>query len=459
LAWLGGCGDDASAQPCHTDQDCTSLPCSSGSIPLCGDNQQCTCAMEIPLGHVGRYSSLSLSGADAVISAYNDTYGDLMVGHVTPPGIVRDWQFVDGVPMGPVVLPKSNVRGGIRAAGDDVGRYTSLSTGNDGNPRIAYCDTTHGTLKLAIGDGASWKTHVVDAPTSMNDPIGWWASLVLGADGTPSIAYYADRPQADGSHTTELRFAQAMTPMPTQPSDWMTTVVASSTIPAPPGGTTPPSEEWPMGVGLFPALAHLSSGRPVIAFYDRQWGNLMLATGNAATGGTFTVQILDGQDAMGNDTGDVGMFPSIGVDSTDTIHVTYQGSAIGDLRYVNTRDAAVEIVDDGYRIDGHNAEGLDEPVLHFVGADSALVVQGPVRMVAYQDATSHELLASTRKTDGTWQRDSIAGSNPDDGAFGFFTQAQPTQAGTVVISSYVTNQRRRPPQFYVQVFTRPLGLP
>src|SRR5207244_13142774 len=127
-------------------------------------------------------------------------------------------------------------------------------------------------------------------------------------------------------------------------------------------------------------------------------------------------------------------FPSRPVDAADSIHITYQGVAPGDLRYFNTHDNRVEIVDDGFRIDGTNAEGLDQPVLHFVGASSSLVLQGAVRMVVYQDATSHELLASVRKTDGTWQRDSIAGSNPDDGAFGFFAQAQPTSNGNAVIS-------------------------
>src|SRR5262249_40074561 len=155
----------------------------------------------------------------------------------------------------------------------------------------------------------------------------------------------------------------------------------------------------------------------------------------------------------------VGMFPSLSVDAADSIHVTYQGVAPGDLRYLNTHDNRVEVVDDGYRIDGTNAEGLGEPVLHFVGASSSLVLSGAVRMVVYQCATSHEFLTAVRKPDATWQRDSIAGSNPDDGAFGFFAQAQPTPMGNAVISSYVINQRLRPPQFYVQVFTRPLVVP
>ena len=81
---MTGCGDDATGQPCQIDADCASIPCSG--LPLCADNQQCTCANEIPLGHVGQYSSLGLDGTQALISAYNESYGDLMLGRVTPPG-------------------------------------------------------------------------------------------------------------------------------------------------------------------------------------------------------------------------------------------------------------------------------------------------------------------------------------------------------------------------------------
>ncbi|HJZ86073.1 MAG TPA: hypothetical protein VKN99_12930, partial [Polyangia bacterium] len=141
---VAGCGDEITTTPCTTDSDCSALPCATGALPLCGDDRQCTCAMEIPLGHVGRFSSVATAGGQALVSAYNDTYGDLMLGQVAPPGVIRDWQFIDGVPAGPVVLPQSNVRGGIRAAGDDVGRYTSIAIGPSQQPLIAYYDVTHG---------------------------------------------------------------------------------------------------------------------------------------------------------------------------------------------------------------------------------------------------------------------------------------------------------------------------
>jgi hypothetical protein len=66
---------------------------------------------------------MTLIGPDAYVAAYNNDYGDLMIGHITPPGVVQGWDFVDGVPDGPPDITNSHNRGGISDKGDDVGRY------------------------------------------------------------------------------------------------------------------------------------------------------------------------------------------------------------------------------------------------------------------------------------------------------------------------------------------------
>jgi hypothetical protein len=465
-----GCSDEPSTRPCTSDEQCADLPCASGSLALCAENQQCTCASEIPLGRVGRFSAVALAPTgEAFVSAYNDTYGDLMLGHLTPPGVVRDWEFVDGVPDGPVVLPQTSIRQGIRAAGDDVGRYTALATGADGQPCIAYQDLTHGALRFARRDPAGgWHIHVIDSGEggedqggdtgSGNRTVGRFASLSLAPSGAPGVAYFVDTVRSDGAQSTELRFAQARQGAPQSGADWSITRVDGANLAAPPPDAAPAAPELPDGVGLFPSLGRLADGRPVIAYYDHQRGNLVLATGASAGGGRFTLAILDGEDGSGRDTGDVGLYPSLAVEAGDILHVTYVDAPHAALHYLNTRDHAVEIVDDGYRVDGKNAEGLDQPVFHFVGDDSALALYGGGRLVVYQDATSHELLAAVRGPAGTWTHTSIAGSAPDDGAFGFYTRL--AQSGTTaIISSYVINQRARPPQFFVQLFTHTLSTP
>ena len=73
--------------------------------------------------------------------------------------------------------------------------------------------------------------------------------------------------------------------------------------------------------------------------------------------------------------------------------------------------------------------------------------------VAYQDATSHELLLATRKSDGTWQRESIAGNtDPWPGAYGFFASAVLAD-GNVVMSTWVINQPED--DNWVEVFSKP----
>jgi hypothetical protein len=446
---LFGCGDDT--QSCKQDADCASLPCAASSIAMCADNQLCECSSTVPLGRIGQDSSLAVAGGQALVSAYNDTYGDLMLGRVTPPGVVTDWEFVDGVPDGPVVLPQSMVRHGIRAAGEDVGHHTAIAATPDGQARIAYYDATNGALKLALSAGHGWTLVRVDGGP-MGSAVGRFIAMSLRpSDQAPGIAYYADLAQPDGSHRTELRFAQARTAEPGSASDFTITVIATATLAAPvAAGDLPP------GTGLFPAIARLADGRPVIAFYDRARGNLMLATAANADGASFALRILDGEDAMGRDTGDVGLHPALAIEQGDVVSIVY-GDAIRDqLLYVSAQGPRVELVDDGFRIDGKNAAGLDQPVDHFVGADNALVAGLGLWIAAYQDQTSHELLTAIRGADGRWTRHSLAGANPDDGAFGFFTSMQRT-AGSAYISSYVVNQRTRPPKFFVQVFAQPLG--
>jgi hypothetical protein len=98
------------------------------------------------------------------------------------------------------------------------------------------------------------------------------------------------------------------------------------------------------------------------------------------------------------------------------------------------------VVDDGYRIVGTTEDGLPKPEFHFVGDDSAVVLTTAGPVIAYQDATTHELLFAQRNGSGLWEHITIAGAEtPFEGGYGFYAAAKP-DGEEVVMSTWVISQ-------------------
>lgn len=477
-----GCGCDNKNQ-CKIDDDCAKLQCEAGQVPACMGSM-CGCLPDIEPGDVGRFSSMTMIGLDAYVAAYNNNYGDLMIGHITPPGVVAGWDFVDGVPDEAPEIANSHNRGGISSKGDDVGRYTSIATSSFSEPIIAYYDKTHGALKFASFGAIRWHNHTVDvgvgSPSSGGDDIGKWASMTVGPDGNPAIAYSAwVKKGPSGEAESQLRWAQAKTPNPTSSSDWTVTVVDSrlaSSNGAPPtdmgapgpdmamppvdmAGTTPPVDLIPEGIALFASAARKADGSPGIAYYDRTRGNLRFVEWNTSNNSWNKPQILDGEDAMGNDLGDVGLYTSLTYDAAGTAHISYENSTKDSLIYINSKTKMPEVVDDGYHPkDEQTQDGIDSPVWHLVGDSSAIQEQSGNIVVAYQDSTVLMLRMAIRGQDGKWTKQFVAGHTmPFRGAYGFYANLK-VIAGQAVVSSYAINQQLNIPSFYVEVFGVSLGL-
>lgn len=447
------CGDTPTGDSCSVDADCAAS-CGAGKVPLCIDGM-CHCADDIPVGRIGRYSDLATTpDGRAYVSAYNETHGDLMVAEVLESGRIpdEDWVFVDGVPEGPVVLPQSDVRGGIKAAGEDVGLYTSIAAAPNGDLYVSYFDATTSSLKFAGRFGGDWRTMIVDKGAPITDPelggedTGRYSAISVSlADGRPAIAYMATVFEGSGIGRTELRFARARLPQPFATSDWDLWIVDQAPIP-PMEPDQPAPVELPEGVGLFVAMARLSDGAPILAYYDRQNGDLKVAVFDQGNNIFKDPEIVDGADGS-----DVGWYPSVAVSPDDTVHISYVDAGRDNLLYVNLRDRVPEIVDDGYRIDGTTPDGLPRPVYHFVGDDSGIVATGSVLAVAYQDATGHELVLATRDpATSAWNRETIAGAEePFRGAYGFYAAAK-LGGQHIIMSSFVVNQKEY--DAWVEVF-------
>jgi hypothetical protein len=413
--------------------------CPEGTIPICG-NMECLCADDVPLGRIGQYSEMSLAAnGTAYVSAYNSTHGDLMVARATEAGRIPDeaWEFVDGVPDGPVIVEGSKVRGGIFEPGEDVGLYTDVAVDENGAALVSYFDGDGVGLKFAANTGGVWHAHHVETGSPMGDPelgyrvLGQYTAITLRrSDGHPGIAYFAQ--EDDGSQlTTRVKFAQANIREPRSASDWTIHVVDTAVLPSSPD---PDYLTIPEGVGLFVNAARLSDGSPVVVYYDRLNGDLKLSRFDPASGGFTAPVVLDGADS------DVGWYPGLAVDSADTVHVSYVSASNDDLLYVNTADNLPVLVDDGYRIVGQTVDGLPKPEFHFVGDDSSVVITAAGPMIAYQDATWHELLLAHKDASGIWQHMTIAGNeDPFVGGYGFYATSA-YDGSDVVMSTWVVDQ-------------------
>ncbi|MGE3545018.1 MAG: MYXO-CTERM sorting domain-containing protein, partial [Kofleriaceae bacterium] len=434
------CGEPTE-KACEVAADCGPDFCEEGELPFCVEGT-CVCDSDIPAGRVGPYSDVA-TGADGSIwvSAYAQTHGDLVVAKVDP-GRVPDeaWEWVDGVPEGPVIIPDSKIRGGIDAAGADVGMYTSIAVANDGTPMVTYFDRDTGSLKFAAKAGGAWQIHTIEEGTGTIEGagvvVGMYTSLTLRSDDNrPGVAYLAHVRDGAGARA-EVRYAAAQTPQPGSSADWMTWVIDTAPLPAG-DPENPPLYPLPEGLGLFIDSARMPSQAPVVVYYDRAAGDLKLAKFNTQAGQFADPVVLDGSGDI-----DAGWSPSVQVDATGKVHVAYVGATADDLKYItDAENAKTEIVDDGYRIVGVTVDNLPKPEFHLVGDDASLVlVGGMMPMIAYQDATTHELLLANRMTDGTWTHISIAGAtDPWPGGYGYFV-SDAMRGNEIVMSTWVINQ-------------------
>ena len=137
------------------------------------------------------------------------------------------------------------------------------------------------------------------------------------------------------------------------------------------------------GTGLFVQARRDSQGNLVLVYYDREEGDLKMATGSP---GAWQVSFIDGNDP----TTDVGQFATAALGSDDSVHVAYVDAINDRLLYKHVAGGSVpmtaDVVDDGTRADGPHSVGG--------GANLALDVNGSPRVV-YQDQNTADLEVAT----------------------------------------------------------------
>ena len=468
------------------------------SCEISGPDCECQELPPLPIGDVGVHLSAA-AGPDGTIyvAAFNRTYDDLMVGQVLD-DLSIEWWFVDGVPeTGTVAGSLNGPRGGITDGGRSVGRYTGIGVDGDGNLHVAYYNETDKRLDYARGtsngSGFDWTFSIVDDA----DRAGRYISMTMSADGIPAITYFVGRVEIEtGVWHSQVRQAWADANEPTAFTIENVSSVASL---LPCGGPCfgsqrcheavnrcetatraafcepecgegqacfesdegtvcgtaysfgPTLAGLPDGSGLMVDARRFSTGEVGVAWYDHDRGNLMYS---ASVGGTFAdavPQLIDGEvpdgddeDSAPDDTGDVGVFPSIGIGPDDSVHFTYVDSTNYKLLYSTLGGAGSEVVDTGM--------GGAQPSL--IGDDSTIYVNDDGSLtVSYQNATNHWALVRRRFGETGWiVPDIVMGDeDPYDGSFGFYL-TQLKVDGTVYVISYRINSRAGVRDVVVRVF-------
>jgi hypothetical protein len=426
--WQGcSCGNDSQTHTTSSGTTSNSTTTTgTGGAPSCDPN---TCTTLDP-GLIGAYTSVAASGSDLWIAGYSEadwdnaqTYGDLVAGKWDGTKVV--WKQVDGVPTDPPVDPNlyntAGFRGGQTEPGDDVGLWTSIAVGGDGNPAIAYFDRTHDALKFAQFDGTSWTTQTVEGKAGAT--VGRYAKMLF-LGGKFVIAYQSiEAGGTNGAAMSKVRIATSADAKPTA-SSWTfedaavakdtpcrlkycatgQACVASTKLCAATATTCSPScasgqacvgtscvdifdktklDAYPDAIGDYVSMAPDGKGGFGLAWYDRTHGDVYVA---AKANGAWTPLMVDGAN------GDVGMGASLFIDGNGDWHLTYANGANEGVQYVKiakgTTVGTPETVDDGLSLGG---KAFDDGQ-HIVGDDShVFVLSGGEVHVTYQDATTGTL--------------------------------------------------------------------
>ncbi len=396
---------------------CVAVGCGGGSAGGDDEPDATPEPTSIIPGPTGRYLSMASDGDRTVVVAYEQDYGDLVLADITGTNGAVSFDVIDGAPDGPAVFDPSGYRGGVRDAGDDVGAWTSVKL-HDGIAYAAYQHRERGALLFGHESATGWQRHTVDGDS---DELiaGEYASLVFDSQGHPAIAYRTV--SADGL-TTELRFAQARTPSPTNADDWDIVTIDQKLL-----GELPEFHDTPLGTAMHNTAVILPDGQPGVVFYLQTSHSLRLAVRDAETG-EWTTRGLAGGGSV-----DRGQFATATV-AGDTLYVAHHDANSHQLRLLRYADGGVagrELIDDGARADDRH---------HSVGNANAIAVtaDGTI-IVVHQNATTSNLLLASRDRDGVWNHSELLSG---DVGYGFYTGIAHV-GGSLAFATYTYDQSQR----------------
>jgi hypothetical protein len=228
-------------------------------------------------GDVGRYSTIGVDAAKTVHILYYDL-SNVKLRHTWKASGDGSWSAED--------VDTAN----------NPGTYLSLKVGAANSLHVAYFAYSTADLRYAVKTGASWSIEDVDAS---GDDVGRFASLALGTNGKPRVAYYNNSPSTRG-----VRFATK------GDAGWTKEVVTTLA----------------QDIGKSLSLALGANDKPYIAalLYPGTGGKLVL---NRKPADTWLMEEIDPAVTIGV------LGTSLAIDPTGRLHVVYYQDDGGDLKY------------------------------------------------------------------------------------------------------------------------------
>jgi hypothetical protein len=185
----------------------------------------------------------------------------------------------------------------VDSSANNVGKYSSLALDKNNRPHISYYDESNEDLKYAyMQTNGGWWFAPIDSVSGID--VGQYTSIALDDDDHPHISYY-------DAGNGDLKYAYGKNLIDDgQGWEWDISQV---------------DEGW-LGadVGRYSSLA-LDDGKPHISYYDSDNDDLMYA--KKARDGYWLIGAVDTR--VYKYSGDVGLYPSLALDSAGNPHVSY----------------------------------------------------------------------------------------------------------------------------------------
>lgn len=270
----------------------------------------------VEIAAVGEYSSITI-GSDGLglISYYESSTGEMKVAHC-----------------GTIACNSGNTLTTVNAT-NDVGQYSSITTGADGHGLLSYYDATIGALKVVHCGNAFCNSGGSNTVVDNSADVGQYTAITIGADGLGLISYY----DATNGHLKVLHCGD--------------TACISGNISATVDGSAT--------VGLGTSITIGADGLGLISYRDSPNGDLkVLHCGNLVCNSGNTVTAVDTE-------GIVGSFSSITIGIDGLGLISYSDGGNGHLKALHCGNATCNsgnisnTLDSAYNVGTYTSIAID----------------------------------------------------------------------------------------------------